>query len=105
MASVSTGNCYICGAGLGKTAMKNHLIKAHDEKDGGEECYLLKIEGAYDKDYWLFVDIPTEKTLSDLDGFLRRIWLECCGHLSAFSGPGHREISMSRKLKAFSIGD
>ena len=29
MASGSTGNCYLCGIELGKTAMKNHLLKEH----------------------------------------------------------------------------
>jgi len=28
--------------------------------------------------------MPARATLTDLDGFLRDIWLECCGHLSAF---------------------
>ncbi|MDR1132251.1 MAG: hypothetical protein LBL15_07525 [Oscillospiraceae bacterium] len=105
MALGSTGNCYICGAELGKTAMKNHILKAHSGESGGQECSLLKIEGAYDKDYWLFIDIPVEKSLSDVDRFLRKIWLECCGHMSAFRGSGQSEVGKSRKLKTFSAGD
>lgn len=34
--------------------------------------------------YWLYLEMPARATLTDLDGFLRDIWLECCGHLSAF---------------------
>src|SRR5206468_4265930 len=34
--------------------------------------------------YWLHVEMPGNATFGDLDDFLRRIWLECCGHLSAF---------------------
>jgi hypothetical protein len=34
--------------------------------------------------YWLHLEIATSVTLEMLDGFLRDIWLECCGHLSAF---------------------
>jgi len=105
MAAGTNGNCFICGAELGKTAMKNHIIKTHSEKGDGQSCCLLKIEGAYNKDYWLFVDIPFEKTLDSLDKFLRKIWLECCGHLSAFRGSGQREIGKARKLKDFSAGD
>lgn len=105
MASGSKGNCYICGAELGKTAMKNHILKAHGGEDGGQECRLLKIEGAYDKDYWLFIDLPVDSSLSDADKFLRKIWLECCGHLSEFSGPEHRKIGKSRKLNTFSARD
>lgn len=85
MAKSSKGNCYLCGAELGKTAMKNHILKCHGGETG-QECRLLKIEGAYEKDYWLYVDIPIDKTLNALDDFLRKIWLECCGHLSEFQG-------------------
>ncbi len=105
MASGSKGNCYICGAELGKTAMKNHILKVHGREDSGQECRLLKIEGAYNKNYWLLIDLPVDSSLSDIDQFLRKIWLECCGHVSAFSGPGYREIGKSRKLSAFSAGD
>lgn len=104
MAASSTGNCYICGAELGKTAMKTHLLKHHGEDGGGQECYLLQIEGAYNKDYWLFIEIPLEKTLSAVDGFLRKIWLECCGHMSAFYGSGRMEVGKSRKMGAFPVG-
>jgi len=30
------------------------------------------------------MQVKDNATLSDLDSFLRDIWLECCGHLSAF---------------------
>ncbi len=46
MATVSKGRCYLCGKELGKTAMKNHILKAHGVEEGGQECQLLKIEGA-----------------------------------------------------------
>ncbi len=87
MANSTKGNCYLCGAELGKTAMKNHLLKDHGGETG-QECRLLRIEGAYNKNYWLYVDIPVDKTLNMLDKFLRKIWLECCGHLSEFQGAG-----------------
>lgn len=105
MASGSTGNCYLCGIELGKTAMKNHLLKEHGLKDGGQLCYLLKIEGAYDKDYWLYIDVPVEKTLSSVDSFLRKIWLECCGHMSGFTVGRQYEVGKSRKLSMFAVGD
>ena len=92
------GNCYICGCTLGKTAMKNHIIKEH-ATDGDEECLLLKIEGAYSKEYWLYADVAKTKGLSTLDTFLRKIWLECCGHLSKFS------TSKSRKIGTLDIGE
>ena len=50
MPTVSKGRCYLCGKELGKTAMKNHILRAHGVEEGGQECQLLKIEGA-DKYY------------------------------------------------------
>lgn len=97
MARSTKGNCYLCGAELGKTAMKNHILKDHGGETG-QECRLLKIEGACDKDYWLYVDIPVDKTLNALDKFLRRIWLECCGHMSEFRGAG--KSTKAGKLRA-----
>ncbi len=102
-ASALVGNCYLCGATLGKTAMKNHLLKVHKDPGGEQECRLMKIEGLYDKNYWLYIDVPSDKPLSAVDGFLRKIWLECCGHLSGFIGE-YGEIGKSRKAGAFPAG-
>jgi hypothetical protein len=54
----------------------------------GGQIFHLVIEGRYDPEYWLHVEVPGKATLQDLDEFLRRIWLECCGHLSAFTIDG-----------------
>jgi hypothetical protein len=35
--------------------------------------------------YWLDLEMGAKALLTDLDDFLREIWLECCGHLSAFT--------------------
>ena len=105
MATGTKGNCYICGAELGKTAMKNHIIKVHGEEDGSQDCRLLKIEGAHCKDYWLFIDIPADTSLHEVDDFLRKIWLECCGHMSAFRTSGLREVTKNRYLNNFTKGD
>ena len=104
MAAVQNGNCYICGAQLGKQAMKNHIMKAHAFHEGGQACRLLKIEGADDKNYWLYVDVPVTSSLSVVDTFLRKIWLECCGHTSAFLGPEHTRIGKNTKLGDIPVG-
>lgn len=95
------GYCYCCGVELGKTAMKNHILKEHAA--GTEKCCLVRIEGM-DKNYWLYVDMPLRATLNSLDRFLRRIWLECCGHMSAFMGAGYTEIGKARKLENLAPG-
>ncbi|GMO50052.1 MAG: hypothetical protein Pg6C_13300 [Treponemataceae bacterium] len=102
MSASAQGNCYICGGTFGKTAMKNHQLKGHGESDAGEQCYLLKIEDPYNKDYWLYADVPLSSSLSGLDAFLRKIWLECCGHLSAFFKPGRFKVPKNSKWGAFS---
>ena len=100
------GNCYICGKELSKAGVKKHLaVHQHNEPNAGEECVLLKIEGAYYKDYWLFLDVPLTATLDSLDRFLREIWLECCGHMSAFFGKDHQEIENRRKFSTFEQGE
>ena len=96
------GNCFICGKAAAKTAMKNHVLKEHNS--GGEACYLVKAEGAYDKDYWLFFSMALDASLSALDRFLRQIWCECCGHLSAFR-MGGQEYGKTRKTSALAVGD
>jgi len=97
------GNCYLCGAELGKVAMKNHMLKQHSDPTGEQECCLVKVEGM-DKRYWLLLDMPLTASLKNLDDFLRKIWLECCGHMSAFMGDGYQEYPMSRKLISFPEG-
>jgi len=98
----TNGNCFMCGKNAAKTAMKNHVLKEHN--NGDEECCLIKAEGAYNKDYWLFFSVPLSSTLSAVDDFLREIWCECCGHMSAFNSSG-REVGKSKKLATFAKGD
>jgi hypothetical protein len=100
--AATQGNCFICGKTLGKTAMKNHVLREHAES--GEPSYLLKAEGAYDKDYWLLFSFSKSATLRSLDAFLREIWCECCGHLSAFSH-GRQHVSKSTKISALPVLD
>jgi len=104
MADISKGNCFICGVKLSKTAMKNHILKTHNNPTDNETCYLLKIEGAYDKNFWLFLDVALDKSLSSLDSFLRKIWLECCGHMSAFRS-NRGDVGKARKIASLSIGE
>lgn len=86
------GKCRYCGAEYAIGYMGRHLkscrmrqSKLSSEK-GAKKCgyFLLKIYAKYDRDYWMFIEISENATLMNLDDFLRDIWLECCGHLSAF---------------------
>ena len=103
--NASKGNCYLCGRLIAKSGFKKHALSAHPyaEKDG-QDCIVLKVEDTGSKMYWLYLDISASSTLKVLDTFLRKIWLECCGHLSAFYEPGYGEISMGRKISGFPVG-
>ena len=98
------GPCYLCGREMAKGYMGRHLLAEHYTEGGDQQCCLLKIEDE-DSNYWLFVDIPISSSLSTLDSFLRAVWLECCGHLSAFMPVrSTEEISMWKKIGSFEPG-
>ncbi len=93
----STGKCQLCQRTFSKQAMSRHLAKCLAEKGaakrgGGKRrpprLFHLFIDGG--GPYWLHVEVLASITLEMLDGFLRAIWLECCGHLSAFQIGGQR---------------
>ena len=88
--AASKGNCYLCGRTISKTAFKKHLLEKHNDAVGdAQTCKLLKVEGADEKAYWLYLDMPMSATLKTLDRFLRDIWLECCGHESYNGADDH----------------
>jgi len=87
------GECYICGKKFGKAGMTKHL-KTHLKNDGDTRLFHIVVEGLHRPEYWLHVEIPADAKLKDLDQFLRDIWLECCGHLSAFEIDGVEYHSM-----------
>ena len=99
------GHCYLCGAVVAKSGFQKHLSSKHPcEKTDDQECVLLRVEDTYEKIYWLYLDMPMTSTLKTLDTFLREIWLECCGHMSAFSLRGGVEVGKATKLGALPAG-
>ena len=62
----------------------------------GAQPMLIKVVANYvQKPYWMYLLVPGSATLYHLDTFLRQIWLECCGHLSAFAVGGELYFSLS----------
>lgn len=98
MRDKTKGKCKYCGKEYAKAYIMRHLKSCKERKlrleaeTGREQCryFQLLIYGKYDDDYWLAVEMQEDATLRDLDLFLRDIWLECCGHLSAFEINGIR---------------
>jgi len=89
----SEGKCLFCGKTFAKAGINRHLTthlaeKTKTEKEG--QSFLVKVET--DKrwgstPYFLSLWIDGETTMKTVDKFLRDIWLECCGHMSAFRNP------------------
>ncbi|HVI41264.1 MAG TPA: hypothetical protein VM577_11425 [Anaerovoracaceae bacterium] len=86
------GRCRYCQAEYTKAGMIRHTatckerMKEMGKAAGVKLCgyFTLSITGKYDRDYWLIIECKENAMLQDVDQFLRDIWLECCGHLSAF---------------------
>lgn len=103
--TMTKGNCYLCGRTFAKGSFKSHILSKHSA-DGEtlQECALLKVEGLWEKEYWLYLDMPLTSTLKSLDSFLRSIWLECCGHMSAFCTKYGDEVGKAKKIGSFELG-
>ncbi|HUL31011.1 MAG TPA: hypothetical protein VLZ03_11220, partial [Thermodesulfobacteriota bacterium] len=56
------------------------------------------VEGRDLPEYWMHLKVSSHARFQDLDNFLREIWLECCGHLSAFV-IGTEEVKKGKKLE------
>lgn len=55
-----------------------------DEGQQKQKLFHILAEGRYNPQYWMHIEIPATEPLFTLDGFFRDVWVECCGHLSAF---------------------
>ncbi len=93
----SRGTCNYCEKDYAKGGMTRHLAACEKRKIASSEVmgsgkgkirtatiYHIRVECPYLPMYWMYIEIPADLTLAVLDQFLRDIWLECCGHLSAF---------------------
>lgn len=94
------GKCYYCDKEFSKAGILKHIksCKVMNESmklqekafDGSINKFILEIHSKYDKNYWLYIAINVNCKLTNLDKFLRDIWVECCGHLSMFEINGER---------------
>lgn len=92
----SEGECLYCKekflkAGINRHLQKHLADKVKNNKPG--QSFLIKIEtnprwGS--SPYFLSLWVDGEASIGDIDVFLRKIWLECCGHMSAFTNPKNK---------------
>ena len=94
----STGTCNSCGRSVAKSGMTRHLKSCMEtDRTAADSAapkgrrprkvssFHLVVEGRYQPEYWVHLQVPAKLRLLDFDNFLRETWLECCGHLSAFT--------------------
>lgn len=97
----SEGKCLYCEQMFSQKEIGKHLAKHLAEKekaDAGKKtqtyCHVL----AESDKMFLHLLVKGSSGMKVIDTFLRKIWLECCGHMSAF---GHKDfdISMTHKVE------
>ena len=86
----SIGTCNLCGKDFAKNVISRHIKKCLQEQTASagekpQKTLWINVWGKHQPEYWLHLEAPAVSKLEDLDQFLRDIWLECCGHLSAFT--------------------
>jgi hypothetical protein len=108
----SHGKCAWCGEEFSKRAVSTHFDKcpkwqealrlAESSDRPVETLWRLRVQDAYNNQFWLDLEMAGSVSLDKLDKYLRAIWLECCGHLSQFTigSWGGREIAKTRKADA-----
>lgn len=96
----SEGKCLYCGKmfsqrGISKH-LATHLAQMEKESDGNKVNYVHVEVEAFEM--FLHLLVRGDAKMKVIDNFLRKIWLECCGHLSAF---GHKnfKVKMSHKVE------
>lgn len=87
---ITEGKCLFCEKSFKKARISRHLdthlSKLVLEKKPGKSFH-LKIESDPrwgSSPYFLHLWVDGNAKLEDIDELLRYIWLECCGHMSAF---------------------
>src|SRR5947209_18333188 len=92
------GLCKFCRGEFEKAKMSQHLknckararMEAETAKSPKGKKFLrtklfhIVLEGKYNPQYWMHIEMPAEAQLIHLDDFIRAAWVECCDHLSAF---------------------
>jgi hypothetical protein len=114
--TVSSGKCRLCGQLIGKPQMTAHLRKCLQRANAAPapgakstRCFHVVVGATHDPVYWLHLEAPAVVTFAALDRVLRDIWLECCGHLSAFRFPRKRvrsasSVGYARIIRQFASG-
>jgi hypothetical protein len=93
----SEGRCIYCDELLSQSLIGRHLAKhlslMEKEAEGRSQSNYCHVE-VEAGEMFLHLLIKGDAPMKTIDGFLRDIWLECCGHLSGF---GHKNFKIKMK--------
>jgi len=97
---ISEGKCLYCSKTISQQGFTRHIathFKLMQAQMPSSQTALHIVVSA--GSYFLHLLAPATTSLKTIDSFLRKIWLECCGHMSAFSnGRWGDDIGITRKL-------
>lgn len=84
---VTKGICNKCKEVISMRGAKSHITKCLNQVIGNSpNAFLVKVQWPHKNPiYWLYLSVPFKSELEDIDLFLRKIWLECCYHMSQFT--------------------
>lgn len=98
----SVGKCFSCEELVTVSRIGTHLAKHLVEvqkktTEPTKQFNHIVVTGEFQKEMFLQLLVDSKETLDLLDSFLRDIWLECCGHMSAFRNK-YDEIEIDEKV-------
>lgn len=84
----STGKCIFCKKTFSQNGISKHLAscdirKKENLKDENSDTNIFLIRASAGP-FWVYFEINSFERLDRIDRFLRKLWVECCGHLSMF---------------------
>ena len=79
------GECAVCKETVPHQKMRPHILAHFKGRKDADAC-LVKVTAHDEAVHWLYARVGKRAKLADLDDLLRSTWVDCCGHLSSFSG-------------------
>jgi hypothetical protein len=76
-----SGPCSLCDKIYSKNYFTRHILSCTKKISGDKKGYIVCVR---DRVFWLYMYLPKNIYLSDLDKYIRDIWTECCDHVSLF---------------------
>lgn len=90
------GVCKFCKKMISGSAMAKHLLSCEKTPVGTGRGFLVRASAG---PFFVYFEASSSMKLENVDAFLRSLWLECCGHLSAFTIGNTRYLSYSEELE------